>query len=87
MQWDAVVKQVNQLQPIADGLGVTMSQLALAWVLKNPNVSSAITGASNPDQVYENVRAIEVVGKLTPEILDKIDQILQNKPPVIQARF
>ncbi|RYP64508.1 hypothetical protein DL769_006646 [Monosporascus sp. CRB-8-3] len=85
--WDAVVQQVNQLQPIADELGVKLSQLALAWVLKNPNVSSAITGASSPEQVYENVRAVEVVDKLTPEILQKIDQILGNKPPAITARF
>ncbi|RYP67164.1 hypothetical protein DL771_007392 [Monosporascus sp. 5C6A] len=84
--WDAVVQQVNQLQPIADELGVKLSQLALAWVLKNPNVSSAITGASSPEQVYENVRAVEVVDKLTPEILRKIDRILGNKPPAIIAK-
>ncbi|RYP90699.1 hypothetical protein DL770_003164 [Monosporascus sp. CRB-9-2] len=85
--WDAVIQQVNQLQPIADELGVKLSQLALAWVLKNPNVSSAITGASSPEQVYENVRAVGVVDKLTPGILQKIDQILENKPPAITARF
>ncbi|RYP07722.1 hypothetical protein DL764_002341 [Monosporascus ibericus] len=85
--WDAVVQQVNQLQPIADELGVKLSHLALAWVLKNPNVSSAITGASSPEQVYENVRAVGVVDKLTPEILKNIDQILGNKPPAITARF
>ncbi len=64
-----------------------MSQLALAWVLKNPNVSSAITGASRPEQVYENVRAVEIVDRLTPEIMEKIDRILENKPPAITARF
>ncbi|RYP30886.1 hypothetical protein DL767_006018 [Monosporascus sp. MG133] len=85
--WDAVIQQVNQLQPIADELGVKLSQLALAWVLKNPNVSSAITGASSPEQVYENVRAVAIVDKLTPGILQKIDQILGNKPPAITARF
>ncbi|KAJ2965268.1 hypothetical protein NUW58_g10919 [Xylaria curta] len=68
-------------------LGVKMSTLALAWVLKNPNVSSAIIGASSAEQVYENVRAVAVVDKLTPEILAKIDDILNNKPPAIQARF
>lgn len=85
--WDAVVRRVNRLQPLADELGVTLSQLALAWVLHHPNVSSAITGASRPEQVYENVRAVEVVDRLTPELLEKIDQILENKPPVILARF
>ncbi|KAI8624460.1 putative voltage-gated K channel beta subunit [Xylariaceae sp. FL1651] len=86
-KWDGVVKQVNELEPIAKDLGIKMSALALAWVLKNPNVSSAITGASSVEQVYDNVRAIEAIDKLTPEIMDKIDQILANKPPAIQARF
>ncbi|KAI1502853.1 putative voltage-gated K channel beta subunit [Biscogniauxia marginata] len=86
-KWDAVVKQVNQLTPIADELGIKMSTLALAWVLKNPNVSSAITGASSPEQVYENVLAIDAVDKLTPEILARIDEVLGNKPPAIIARY
>ncbi|KXJ90858.1 voltage-gated potassium channel subunit beta-1 channel subunit beta-1 [Microdochium bolleyi] len=85
--WDAVIQRVNKLQPIADELGVKMSALALAWVLKNPNVSSAITGASSPEQVLENVKAIEVIDKLTPEIMDKIDKVLENKPPEVTPRF
>lgn len=84
--WDKVIAQVNQLQPIADRLGVKMSTLALAWVLRNPNVSSAITGASGPEQVYENVRAVAAVEKLTPEIMAEIDEILNNKPPTINER-
>ncbi|KAI1491794.1 putative voltage-gated K channel beta subunit [Biscogniauxia mediterranea] len=86
-KWDAVIKQVNELIPIADELGIKMSTLALAWVLKNPNVSSAITGASSPEQVYENVLAVGAVDKLSPEIMDRIDTILGNKPPAIVARF
>ncbi|XXH03604.1 hypothetical protein Hte_010009 [Hypoxylon texense] len=86
-KWDSVIEQVNKLEPIAKDLGISQSQLALAWVLKNPNVSSAITGASSPDQVYDNVKAIDAVDKLTPEIMDKIDEILQNKPPAIIPRF
>ncbi|OTB09066.1 hypothetical protein M426DRAFT_316358 [Hypoxylon sp. CI-4A] len=86
-QWDGTVKRINELEPIAKELGVKQSQLALAWVLKNPRVSSAITGASNPQQIYENLQALEVVDKLTPEILDKIDGILGNKPPAIIERF
>jgi aryl-alcohol dehydrogenase-like predicted oxidoreductase len=85
-QWDAIIAQVNRLQPIADRLGVWQSVLALAWVLKNPCVSSAITGASGPEQVYENARALSAVAKLTPEIMDEIDGILENKPPVIPDR-
>ncbi|KAI5860142.1 Aldo/keto reductase [Durotheca rogersii] len=86
-QWDATVAKVNKLEPIADRLGIKQSQLALAWVLKNPNVSSAIAGASSPEQVYENVRALDAVDKLTPEILAQIDDIFENKPPAVVPRF
>lgn len=86
-KFDEIIAQINQLEPIADSLGIKMSTLALAWVLKNPNVSSAIIGASSPEQVYENVRAVAAVDKLTPEIMDKIDEILNNKPPAIVDRF
>ena len=86
-EWDAVIEKVNKLQPIADKLGIKMSTLALAWVLKNPNVSSAITGASSPGQVYENMRAVGAVDKLTPEIMQEIDDVLNNKPPAITERL
>lgn len=86
-KWDAVVRRVNALQPVADRLGVTLAALSLAWVLRNPNVSSAITGASGPKQVYDNIRALEVVDKLTPEILDEIDAIFENKPEAVVERY
>jgi aryl-alcohol dehydrogenase-like predicted oxidoreductase len=54
---DGVLERVQRLRPVADGLGVSMGQLALAWVLREPNVASAIVGASRPDQVVENARA------------------------------
>jgi aryl-alcohol dehydrogenase-like predicted oxidoreductase len=54
---DALLAAVQRLQPIADGLGITMAQLALAWVLREPNVASAIVGASRPEQVDDNVAA------------------------------
>lgn len=54
--------------------------MALAWVLKNPNVSSAIIGATKPEQVYENVRALKVVPLLTPEVLEKIEAAVGTKP-------
>ncbi|UNI20651.1 hypothetical protein JDV02_006721 [Purpureocillium takamizusanense] len=84
--WAGIVEQVNRLQPIADRLGIKMSTLALAWVLKNPNVSSAITGASSPEQVYENCRAVAAVDKLTPEVMEEIDGVLNNKPPSVTLR-
>lgn len=86
-QWEQIIGQVNKLEPIAQKLGVKMSVLALAWVLSNPNVSSAITGASSPAQVYENVQAVAAYKKLTPEVLKEIDDILNNKPPAVTYRF
>jgi aryl-alcohol dehydrogenase-like predicted oxidoreductase len=86
-KWDSLVATIAKLEPIAERLGVKMSALALAWVLKNPNVSSAIMGASSPQQVYDNVRSLEVVGKLTPEILKEIDEVLGNKPAELTLRF
>jgi voltage-dependent potassium channel beta subunit len=74
------IEKVKKLVPIAGDLGCTMAQLALAWCLKNPNVSTVITGASRPEQVHENMKALEVVEKLTPEIMQQIDDILDNNP-------
>lgn len=74
------LSRVKALQPIAAELGCTNAQMALAWCLKNPNVSSVITGASRVEQVHENVKALEVVAKLTPEVMQQIEATLQNKP-------
>lgn len=70
---DRTLSAVQELRPIAEGLGLTMAQLALAWVLRRPEVASAITGASRPSQVDENVRASGI--KLSPETLEAIDRI------------
>jgi voltage-dependent potassium channel beta subunit len=67
---------VKRLVPIAVDLGCTMAQMSLAWCLKNPDVSTAITGASRPEQVTENMKALDVVPKLTPEIMARIDGAL-----------
>jgi aryl-alcohol dehydrogenase-like predicted oxidoreductase len=74
------------LQPIAENLGVTQSQLALAWCLKNENVSSVITGASRPEQIVENVRCLQILDKLTPEIMAEIDDLVGSKPALDPAR-
>ena len=66
---------VAQLGDVAKELGCTMAQLALAWCLRNPRVSSVITGASRPAQVAENMKALGVVPRLTPDILARIDAI------------
>ena len=70
------LKQVRLLAPLAGDLGCTMAQMALAWCLKNPHVSSVITGASRASQVIENMKALDVVPKLSPEIMSKIDAIV-----------
>jgi aryl-alcohol dehydrogenase-like predicted oxidoreductase len=71
---DDVLTRVQELKPVADEVGLSLSQLAIAWVLQNPNVSSAITGASRPEQVTENVKAAGV--KLEDGLLKQIDETL-----------
>ena len=74
------ISKVKELASIAADLGVSMTQMALAWCLKNPHVSTVITGASRVEQVRENMGAIGVVEKLTPEVMTRIDEVLGNKP-------
>ncbi|MBW7882967.1 MAG: aldo/keto reductase [Caldilineaceae bacterium] len=74
------LETVRNLQPVADDLGCTMAQLALAWCVANPHVSTVITGASRVEQVSENMKALEVVPKLTTDVMARIDEILGNKP-------
>ncbi len=71
---------VRNLVPLAAELGVSLAQLALAWTLKNPNVSTVITGASRPEQVVENMKAAETAKLLTPDVMERIESVLQNKP-------
>lgn len=77
----AALEQVRKLQAVADGLGVSLTHFALAWCLKNPNVSTVITGASKLEQLQNNLKAIEVVDRLTPDVLEKVDQIV-GKPRI-----
>ena len=76
----AKIKKVEKLKPIADDLGCTMAQLAIAWCLANPNVSTVITGASRVEQVRENMKAMDVVDRLTPQVVDRIEAIVDNAP-------
>jgi aryl-alcohol dehydrogenase-like predicted oxidoreductase len=69
-----LLERVQQLQPVAAEAGLSLAQLALAWVLQNPNVSSAIIGASRPEQVRDNVKAAGV--KLSAEVMRKIDAVV-----------
>jgi voltage-dependent potassium channel beta subunit len=74
---------VRELTQVAEKLGCSMAQLAIAWCLKNPNVSTVITGASRASQVVENMKSLEFVDKLDKEVMEKIEGILENKPAPI----
>ena len=74
------IEKVGRLMPVAEELDCSMAQLALAWCLTNPHVSTVITGGANRSQVKENMKAIDVVEKLTPEVLARIEKVLDNKP-------
>jgi aryl-alcohol dehydrogenase-like predicted oxidoreductase len=71
---DDVLERVQRLRPIADQAGLTMAQLAVAWVLHNPNVAAAIVGASRPEQVTESAKAAGV--KLSEDVIEAIDKVL-----------
>ena len=73
---DDVLARVNDLRPVADELGLTLAQLAVAWVLQNDNVASAIIGASRPEQVQENVRAAGV--RIPDDLMKRIDEVLDG---------
>jgi voltage-dependent potassium channel beta subunit len=71
---------VRQLSDLAAGIGTNVTLLSLAWCLKNPNVSTVILGASKAPQLQENLKAIEVQALLTPDVMDRIEGIVVNKP-------
>ena len=77
---DDNLKKVKKLSEFATKLGVSTAALSIAWCVKNPNVSTAILGATKKQQLLENLKSLEVVPMLTPEVMDKIDGILKNKP-------
>ena len=84
---DDVLKRVQELAPIAGDLGLSMAQLAVAWVLQNDNVAAAIIGASRPEQVGENVKAAGV--KIPDDAMKRIDEVLGDavtRDPAIVAR-
>jgi voltage-dependent potassium channel beta subunit len=87
MQWireklltDENVAKVIRMEKIAADLNVSMANLALAWCLKNPNVSTVITGATKLSQLKENLKAMDALPLLTDEVIDAIELILDNKP-------
>ena len=74
------IETAAALEPIANELGMSMPQLGIAWCLKNPHVSTVILGASRPEQLQENLAAVDLADRLTPDWLERIEAVLDNKP-------
>ena len=74
------VGKVKQLQAVADSLGASLAELSIAWCISNPNVTTAILGATRKEQLLQNLKALEVLPKLTPEVLSRMDEIVGTKP-------
>jgi voltage-dependent potassium channel beta subunit len=74
------IKKVKKLSDLAAKLGVSTAALSIAWCIKNPHVTTAILGATKKQQLLDNLKAVEVTDKLTPEVLEKIEKIMQTKP-------
>lgn len=72
-----ILSAVQKLRPVAEDAGLTLAQVAVAWTLQNPNVASAIVGASRPEQIRENVRAVGV--RLDRAVLRQIDEVLAGQ--------
>lgn len=79
------IEKTRHLEKLAKEMGISLPKLAIAWCLKNPNVSTAILGASKVEQLEETITSLDVLPLLTPEIVSKIEGILQNTP--VQAQF
>ncbi len=79
---DEKIKKLKKLMELAKKLNVSMASLAIAWTIKNPNVTTAILGATKKEQLEDNLKALEVLPRLTPDVLEKIEKILQNKPVI-----
>jgi len=77
---DEKINKVKELASIANELGVSLPSLSIAWCIKNPNVTTAILGATKKEQLIDNLKALEVVPKLTEEVMNKIDTIMKTKP-------
>ena len=77
---DDLLHKVRGLDALAKEMGISMAQLSIGWCIKNPDVTTAILGATNKQQLLENLGAIDVLPKLTDEIMQRIDEIVQTKP-------
>jgi len=78
--WQQRLEKVRTLTGMAAEMGTTMARLAIAWTLKNPNVSTVILGASRVSQLEDNLQALDVVPQLTDDVMEQIEAVLQSKP-------
>jgi len=85
--WNEQQGKIKKLMDVAKKLDTDVATLSMAWVLSNKNVSSAITGASRPEQIYQTVKAVDVYRKLTKENLEEIEQVMGSKPEALTMRF
>jgi voltage-dependent potassium channel beta subunit len=75
------IEKAKKLEKLASQIGISLTHLSLGWCLRNPHVSSVITGASKPEQVTDNMKAMDVLDKITPDVMEEVEKILENKPP------
>lgn len=81
----AKIDKVHKLTQISDSLGCSVAVLSLAWAAKNGNVTTVILGASKKEQLLENLKALDVIDRLTPQMMERIDEQLGNKPEPLPA--
>ncbi|RYZ29970.1 MAG: aldo/keto reductase, partial [Chitinophagaceae bacterium] len=74
------LERVRKLTAFAGELGVPVSTMSIAWTIKNPNVTTAILGATKKEQLTENLKALDVLPKMTPEVMQQVDEIMGTKP-------
>lgn len=79
------IEKVKKLANVANELGVSMPSLAIAWCIKNPHVTTAILGATSKEQLLQNLESVQVMEKLSPEVLQQIEDIVQTKPEIIES--
>jgi voltage-dependent potassium channel beta subunit len=77
---EGYLEKIKQLALLSNELGISLAEMSIAWCIKNPNVTTAILGATKKEQLLQNLKSLQAVEKLTPEILKRIEDIVQTKP-------
>jgi voltage-dependent potassium channel beta subunit len=77
---DGVIEKVKSLATVAADLNISLAEMSIAWCIHNPNVTTAILGATNKEQLLQNFKALEALPKLTPDLIEKIESIVKTKP-------